>query len=124
MGYKLYYANGSASMGVRVILEEIGSDYELIPTTIEMNEERSPEQLALNPNGWVPILIWDKKSMYECAAITIFLCDHHSEAELAPRPSEPERGTFLQTLVYQTRQIGKHLCFCLCRHTWHKTGTT
>ena len=25
--YKLYYAEGSASMGVRVLLEEIGVDY-------------------------------------------------------------------------------------------------
>ena len=33
MKYKLYYAAGTASMGVRVMLEEIGALYELIQTT-------------------------------------------------------------------------------------------
>ncbi len=38
MAYKLYYALGSAAMGVRVILEEIGAPYELIQTTIDMDK--------------------------------------------------------------------------------------
>jgi hypothetical protein len=28
MNYKLYYADGTASMGVRVLLEEIGASYD------------------------------------------------------------------------------------------------
>jgi glutathione S-transferase len=70
MAYKLFYALGSAAMGAQVILEEIGAPYELIQTTIAMDEPRPPEQLALNPNGWIPILVWGEKAMYECAAIT------------------------------------------------------
>ena len=35
MNYKLYYAAGTASMGVRVLLEEIGAPYELIQTTTD-----------------------------------------------------------------------------------------
>ena len=98
--YKLYYALGSAAMGVRVLLEEIGASYELIQTTIDMDKPRPPEQLALNPNGWIPVLIWGDQAMYECAAINIFLCDRHPEANLAPGIDDPERGLFLQTLVY------------------------
>jgi glutathione S-transferase len=92
-------------MGVRVILEEIGARYELIPTTIDMDEPRPPEQLALNPNGWVPVLIWDSHAMYECAAITVFLCDRHPEANLAPGFDQPERGLYLQTLVYFSNTV-------------------
>jgi len=103
--YKLYYAPGSAAMGVRVLLEEIGAPYELIQTTIDMDKPRPPEQLALNPNGWIPVLMWGDGSMYECAAITIFLCDRHPEAKLAPRIDEPERGLFLQTLVYFSSSV-------------------
>ena len=84
MTYKLYYAGGTASMGVRVLLEEIGASYELIQTTTDRQEPRPAEQLKVNPNGWVPVLLWDDNAMYECAAITIFLCDRHSEANLAP----------------------------------------
>lgn len=87
-------------MGVRVLLEEIGVPYELIQTTIDMDKPRPPEQLALNPNGWIPVLIWDDGAMYECAAINVFLCDRHPEAKLAPGITDPERGLFLQTLVY------------------------
>lgn len=105
MGYKLYYADGSAAMGMRVLLEEIGAPYELLQTTIDMDKPRPPEQLALNPNGWVPVLIWDEKAMYEAAAITIFLCDRHPEAGLAPGPNDPERGLYLQTLVYFSNSV-------------------
>lgn len=105
MAYKLFYALGSAAMGTRVILEEIGAPYELIQTTIAMDEPRPPEQLALNPNGWVPILTWDDNAMYECAAITVFLCDRHPEAKLAPTVNDPERSLYLQTLVYFSSSV-------------------
>ena len=105
MTYKLYYALGSAAMGVRVVLEEIGAPYELLQTTIDMDKPRPPEQLALNPNGWIPVLVWDDQAMYECAAITVFLCDRHPEANLAPAAHETDRGLFLQTLVYFSSSV-------------------
>ena len=105
MMYKLYYAMGSAAMGVQVLLEEIGASYELIQTTIDMDKPRPAEQLALNPNGWVPVLIWDDNAMYECAAITVFLCDRHPQAQLAPGINDRERGTYLQTLVYFSNSV-------------------
>lgn len=92
-------------MGVRVLLEEIGAPYELIQTTIDMGKPRPPEQMALNPNGWVPVLIWDDNAMYEAAAITIFLCDRHPESRLTPAADAPERGRFLQTLVYFSNSV-------------------
>ena len=105
MSYGLYYASGSAAMGIRVILEEIGAPYHLIQTTIDMDKPRPPEQLALNPNGWVPVLTFDGQAMYEGAAMTVFLCDRHAEAKLAPAADEPERGLFLQTLVYFSSSV-------------------
>ena len=105
MTYKLFYALGSAAMGTRVILEEIGAPYELIQTTISMDEPRPQEQLKLNPNGWVPVLVWGDKAMYECAAITVFLCDRHPEAQLAPSVDDAERSRYLQTLVYFSSSV-------------------
>ncbi len=103
--YKLYYAPGSASLGVRVLLEEIGASYELIHSTTDRNVPRSAEQMAINPNGWVPVLLWDKNAMYECAAITIFLCDRHPAAGLSPAMDDPNRALFLQTLVYFSNSV-------------------
>ena len=105
MEYKLFYALGSAAMGVRVILEEIGAPYELIQSTIAMDEPRPREQLAINPNGWIPVLVWGDNGMYECAAITVFLCDRHPDAGLAPKFDEPQRGLYLQTLVYFSNSV-------------------
>ena len=103
--YKLFYALKSASMGVRVLLEEIGAPYELIHMSIDMDEPRPPEQLAINPNGWVPVLLWEGGAMYECAAITVFLCDRHSDARLAPTVDDSARALFLQTLVYFSNSV-------------------
>ncbi len=87
-------------MGVRVILEEIGVDYDLILTEIASNRPRDPELLRLNPNGWIPVLLAGNLSMYECGAITVFLCDRHVEARLAPGQFEPERMRFLQWIFF------------------------
>ena len=103
--YKLFFALKSASMCVQVLLEEIGVPYELIQSVVDKETPRPPEQLAINPNGWVPVLIWDEGSMYECAAITMFLCDKHPQARLAPSVDDPTRALFLQTLVYFSNSI-------------------
>jgi glutathione S-transferase len=105
MDYRLFYAEGSASDGVRVILEEIGMAYELIQSTIDRGKPRPPEQLGINPNGWIPVLMYGDHGIYECAAITIFLCDRHPEANLAPKLNEPKRGLYLQTLVYFSNSV-------------------
>ncbi|MEO0771630.1 MAG: glutathione S-transferase family protein [Pseudomonadota bacterium] len=105
MIYKLFYAPDSAALGPRVLLEEIGADYELIDTTIEQGKPRDPDHLALNPNGWVPVLTWEGGSMYEASAIAIYLTDLYPQAQLGPAPSDPERAVFLQTLVYFSNTV-------------------
>jgi len=105
MTYQLFYASGSAAQGVRVILEELGVPYELIKSTIDRNEQRPPEQLKVNPNGWVPVLMYENTGIYECAAIAIFLCDRHSDANLAPKLHDATRGLYLQTLVYFSNSV-------------------
>ncbi len=100
MTYTLFYAEKSAAMGVRVLLEEIGLPYELVLTSIDMDTPRPPELLALNPNGWIPVLVGDGDAIYECGAITTYLCDRHPETKLAPGVNDPERGRFLQWLYF------------------------
>ena len=54
-------------MGIQVLLEEIGVPYNLVQSTIDMNKARPPEQLAINPNGWIPVLVGDE-AIYEAGA--------------------------------------------------------
>ncbi len=100
MIYRLFYAQGSASEGVRVFLEEIGVHCELIQSTKYRSKVRPPEQFKIKPNGWIPVLIFGNNGMYKCAAITMFLCDRHPEVNLAPKYNDPKKGLYLQTLVY------------------------
>ena len=105
MTYTLYYDQLSAAEGIRVLLEEIGLPYKLIPSFKDRSKPRPVEQLEINPNGWLPVLTWEKTGMYECAAITLFLCDKYPESNLAPLPNEPERAVFLQTLIYFSNSV-------------------
>ena len=50
MSYQLFYSDRSAAQGVRLILEELDQDYELIETDIKSQGPRPPELLAVNPN--------------------------------------------------------------------------
>ena len=100
MTYQLFYADRSAAQGVRMILEELNQQYELIETDIKSEEPRSPELLAANPNGLVPVLTFDGGMIYECGAIVTFLCDRHPEYRLAPKTGDLPRGLFLQWLFY------------------------
>jgi len=105
MSYKLFYDQGSAAQGIQMVLEELDQPYELIQSTKDRSKPRPIEQLKVNPNGWVPVLLYENTGMYECAAITIFLCDRHSEKKLGPGLSDPKRGLFLQTLVYFSNSV-------------------
>ena len=100
MSYRLFYAEQSAAMGVRVLLEELAQPYELIETDISSNSPRSPALLRLNPNGWIPVLVWEKGAVYECGAIVTLLCDRHPQAGLAPSAEDANRGRFLQWLFF------------------------
>ena len=103
--YKLYYDHLSAAEGVRVILEEIGLSYELIPSSKDRSGPRPANQLLINPNGWLPVLSWGDEGMYECAAIVIYLCDQHPDAKLAPLLNDPKRAVFLQTIIYFSNTV-------------------
>ena len=100
MTYQLFYADRSAAQGVRMILEELNQQYELIETDIKSEEPRSPELLAAKPNGLEPVLTLDRRMIYQCGAIVTFLCDRHPEYRLAPKTGDLHRGLFLQWLFY------------------------
>ena len=114
--YELFYAEPTAAMGTRVVLEEIGAEYRLIPTDITNHAPRAPEFIALNPNGWVPVLVYEGGSMHEASAITVFLADRHPEAGLAPAVDDPLRGSFLQWLVYMSNTL--QMAYQLTYYPW------
>jgi len=81
----LYFAPGASSMAVHIALHEIGTIFEGRPMSFRQNDMRSPEYLALNPEGKVPTLVVDGRPLTEVAAILFYLARCFPHAGLLPR---------------------------------------
>ena len=70
-----YWESGNCYK-IRLLLSQLGVDYERVPVDILKGETRRPEFLAKNPNHRVPLLEWpDGKRLAESNAILFFLAD-------------------------------------------------
>jgi glutathione S-transferase len=81
----LYFAPGSSSFAVHIALHEIGVAFEGKPMSFKNNDMRSPDYLALNPEGKVPTLLVDGRPLTEVAAILYYLAKRFPDAGLLPR---------------------------------------
>jgi len=82
---KLYYAPGACSLGIHVLLEEIGKPYEPVLLKIREGEQFKPEFVAKNPKSKVPTLERDDGSVLtEYPAIAFWLASTNPEAKLLP----------------------------------------
>lgn len=96
MTHTLYYSPGSASLLVHWLLLELDVPHELRRVDTASREQKTPEYLALNPNGVVPTLVIDGVPQYEAAALAMLLVERHPQAGLAPGIDDPSRADYLQ----------------------------
>jgi glutathione S-transferase len=85
----LYFAPGSSSMAVHIALHEIGVAFESRPMSFKQQDLRSPEYLAINPEGKVPTLLIDGRPLTEVAGILYYLARRFPDAALLPA-EDPE----------------------------------
>lgn len=84
----LYYAPGACSLGPHIVLEWIGAPYEAVKVGIG-----SPELLAVNPAGAVPVLQEDDGWLLtQAGAIVGYLAHKHPEAGLGGGESLRQRA--------------------------------
>lgn len=102
---QLHHYPSTASMVPHILLEELGSPFELVLVDRMREQQRAPEFLRLNPNGLLPVLVDGELVVYETAAICLHLCDTHPQAALAPAVGTPERARFYQWLVWLTNTL-------------------
>lgn len=82
---KLYYSPGACSLGIHVILEEVGKPYEIQKVDLSKGEQNTPEYKGINPKSKVPALgLDDGKVMTEWLAIAGYLAAANPEAKLLP----------------------------------------
>jgi glutathione S-transferase len=96
----LYHHPYSRAANTLWMLEELGAPYELAFVDIMKNAQKSPEILALNPMGKIPILRDGDVVLTESAAIGLYLADRYALGKLAPAPDDPERGPYLRWSLF------------------------
>jgi glutathione S-transferase len=100
MSVTLYGSQSTASLVVHWLLIELGIEHELRMLDFDKQEQRSPEYLAINPQGRVPTLIVDGQVLTESAAIAMHLADLHPQAGLAPAIGTPERAAYYRWMLF------------------------
>ncbi|MBY3228755.1 maleylacetoacetate isomerase [Rhizobium laguerreae] len=79
-----YYWRSSASYRVRIALNLLGIDYKTVPINLLEGEHKTPEYLALNPQGLVPTLVIDGRILTQSLAIIEYLAELQPESGLMP----------------------------------------
>lgn len=98
----LFHAPQSRSFRILWFLEELGAPYRLVPLNLRLGEHKSPEMLARNPMGKVPVVEVDGVPVWETPAIVAHLSDLHPQAALAPAPGTPARAAYYRWLSFGT----------------------
>jgi glutathione S-transferase len=82
---KLYYMPGACSIGIHVLLEEIGKPYESEMVNLREGAQYKPEFTAVNPKSKVPALVRDDGSVLtEYPAIAYWLAAKNPDSHLLP----------------------------------------
>ncbi|MEO1599952.1 MAG: glutathione S-transferase family protein [Pseudomonadota bacterium] len=108
---RLHWSPDSANLVVRIALHRFGLTYESTRVNRAARQQRSPEHLALNPQGLLPVLEDGELVLFETGAILLHLADragrlgHNSE-----RADEPKaRALFSRWLFYASNTLHAEL---------------
>jgi GST-like protein len=103
---ELYSSPTPNGYKVSIMLEEIGMDYVVHPVDLRGGDQRTPEFLAMNPNGRIPVIV-DRGNedfvVFESGAILMYLAE--KSGKLLPR-GEKARSRVIQWLMFQMGGIG------------------
>ena len=108
MNLELYFAPGACSFVPHAALEAIkaatGQAFEPKLVKLHKGENKTPEYLAMNPNGQVPVLVADGKPLNQIVAICDFLDRSFPKAGLLP--AEPwARALAMSQLAWMNNTV-------------------
>lgn len=100
MAITLYHHPWSRAVTTLWMLEEVGVPYQLEYVDLQHGGQDTPEFLALNGMGKVPVLVDDGAPIAEGAAIGLYLADRYAPGRLAPALDDPRRGEYLRWCLF------------------------
>jgi glutathione S-transferase len=89
-GLRIYGIARTRAFRALWMAKEVGLDYEHLPIEIGDAGARSPEFLAINPNGRLPFIVDNGFVLFESLAITLYLAKKYSNGNLYPGTLEGE----------------------------------
>jgi len=90
MALKIYGVARSRAFRTLWMAKELGLDYEHVKVDFATGETRTPEHLALNPNGHVPVIDNDGFILWESMAINLYLAKKFGAGGLYPSRLQDE----------------------------------
>jgi len=88
---KLLYAPGACSLGIHILLEEIGKPYQAEAVNLREGEHHKPAFTSVNPKSKVPTLVRDDGSVLtEFPAIAYWLARTNADKKLLPDDVESQ----------------------------------
>ena len=102
---KLMYSPGACSIGIHVLLEEIGKPYEAQLVNLREGGQFKPEFTSVNPKSKVPTLVRDDGSVLtEYPAIAYWLARTNPDKKLLPEDVEAQTRA-IEALDYAVATI-------------------
>ena len=96
-----YFTPGASSMATHIALHEVGAPFESRLISLTKHENRTPEYLALNPEGKVPTLVYRRAPADRgCGEFVTWQSSSPLPACYPERPRRRSRGRFLD-VVYR-----------------------
>lgn len=105
----LYSAPGTRGTRIAWLLEELMQPYDYHLINFAKGDSQSPEFLAINPAGKVPVMKEDELIITESAAIVTYLADKFSAGTLIPVAGTPERAKHDQWSFFALTELEQPL---------------
>lgn len=102
---KLFYMPGASALADHIVLEWSGQPYETV--RMDRRSIKTPEYLALNPTGTVPLLVHGDFTLTENVAILGYLADLHPQLQLAGDGSPRARAEVIRWLGFLNSDVHK-----------------
>jgi glutathione S-transferase len=112
---KLYGFPPTRSLRVLWMLGELGIECELVNVSLVAGENRTPEFLALNPAGKLPVLVDGDFVLTESVAIVLYLAERYADRRLLPASLEA-RAQVYKWLLFTATELEQPL-WRIARHT-------
>ena len=104
----LFHSPGTCSLGIHILLEEIGAPYELTLIDVTKGKQYQPDYLAINPKSKVPALQRaDGSLLTEWPAIAAWLALSNPDKNLMPTDPEGLART-LEAVDYIISTVHMH----------------